>query len=215
MGVSPSTESELVSAEWLSLSDDLLAGLVHALNNRVTALSVFAELINLGDSQLASGGLLATEVERLQRVTALLAMLPARNQAAEALELDPVLGDAIALHAQHPRMRAIECVVERSGELPPVRAARWALLRLLLLMVHAAKGAALAARHERATLYLAGDAQSVTLRAFTGDDGGGAYAAALAAHCGGVLTRAEEELALTLPSLTELRRREKLARGAD
>jgi signal transduction histidine kinase len=215
MSASPPKDSETVSAEWLTLSDDLLAGVVHALNNRVTALSVFAELINLGDSQLASGGLLAAEVERLQRVAAQLAMLSARNQAAEALELDPVLGDAIALHAQHPRMRAIECVVERSGELPPVRAARWALLRLLLLMVHAAKGAAVAARYERATLYLTGDAQSMTLRAFTGDDDGGVYAAALAARCGGVLTRAGEDLALTLPSLTEVRRREKLARAAD
>jgi C4-dicarboxylate-specific signal transduction histidine kinase len=214
MRVSPPNELEIGAAEWLSLSDDLLAGLVHALNNRVTALSVFSELINLGDSQLASGSLLATEVERLQHVTALLAMLPARNQAAEALELDPLLDDAIALHAQHPRMRATECVVERSGELPPVRAARWALLRLLLLVVHAAKEAALAARYERAMLYLTGDAQSVTLRVFTGGDGG-VYAAALAARCGGVLVRAGEHLALTLPSLPEVRRREKLARAPD
>jgi hypothetical protein len=212
---SPPKEPETGSAEWLSLSDDLLAGLVHALNNRVTALSVFAELINLGDNQLASAGLLATEVERLQRATALLAMLPARHQAPEALELGPVLDDAIALHAQHPRIRAIECVVERSGELPPVRAARWVLLRLLLLVVHAAKGAAAAVRRERATLYLTGDAESVTLRAFTGDDEGGAYGAALAARCGGMLAWAGEDLALTLPSLTEVRRREKLARAAD
>ena len=32
-----------------------------------------------GDSQMASGGLLATEVGRLQRLSALIAMLPARN----------------------------------------------------------------------------------------------------------------------------------------
>jgi C4-dicarboxylate-specific signal transduction histidine kinase len=207
-------EPEAGSAEWLSLSDDLLAGLVHALNNRVTALSVFAELVALGDSQIASSGLLATEVGRLQRLSTLIAMLPARNQAAEALEVDPVLDDAIALHAQHPRIRAIECMVERSGELPPLRAARWALLRLLLLVVHAAKEAAEAARRARVTLYLAGDADSVTLRVLA-LGGGGAHAAALAGRCGGVLLQVGDELQLTLPSLKEVRRREQATRAAD
>jgi hypothetical protein len=211
---SPPMESDAGSAEWLSLSDDLLAGLVHALNNRVTALSVFAELITLGDSQMASGGLLATEVGKLQRLSALMAMLPARSQAAEALEVDPVLNDAIALHAQHPRLRAIECVLERSGELPPLRAARWVLLRLLLLVVHAARVAAEAARRERVTLHLAGDADSVSLRAFALDDGG-AYAAALAVRCGGALLQVGDELQLTLPSLREVRRREQVVRAAD
>jgi hypothetical protein len=213
--MSISKELETDSAEWLSLSDDLLAGLVHALNNRVTALSVFAELINQGDNQVTSGGVLATEVDQLQRVAALLAMLPARNQAAEALEVGPVLGDACALHAHHPRIRAMECVIERSGELPPVRADRWALLRLLLLVVHAAKGAAMAARRERVTLYLTGGADSLTLRAFSGNEGGGVYASALATRCGGTLRRAGGEIELTLPSLKEVRRREQLARAAD
>jgi hypothetical protein len=202
------------AAEWLSLCDELLAGLVHGLNNRVTALSVCAELIALGDGQMASSGALTVEVGRLQRASALIALLPARNPAAEALEITPVLDDAIALHAQHPRMRAIECVVELSGELQPLRVPRWALLRLLLLVVHAAKRAAGDERRERVTLYLAGDADSVTVRALTRGDGG-AYAAAMASRCGGALTGEAEKLVLTLPSLREVRRRELLARTAD
>ncbi|MFL5607655.1 MAG: hypothetical protein ACJ8AD_14490 [Gemmatimonadaceae bacterium] len=204
---------EAGAGEWVSLSDDLLAGLVHGLNNRVTALSVFAELIALGDSQMASSGMLATEVGRLQRLSTLLAMLPARTQGAEALEMDPVLDDAISLHAQHPRMHPMECVVERSGELPPLRAARWALLRLFLLVVHAAKGAAEAARRERVIIHLAGDADSVTLRVFA--LGGGVYAAALAEQCGGAIVQVGDELQLALPSLTAVRRREHIARAAD
>jgi nitrogen-specific signal transduction histidine kinase len=207
-------ESATGAEEWLSLSDELLAGLVHGLNNRVTAMRVCAELLTFGDDQMASGGVLAAEVDRLQRVSALIALLPARNPVAEALEIAPVLDDAIALHAQHPRMRAIECVVERSGELQPLRVPRWALLRLLLFVVHAAKGAAGDERREHVTLYLAGDADSVTVRALTRGDGG-VYAAAMASCCGGVLTREAEKLALTLPSLGEVRRRELLARTAD
>jgi hypothetical protein len=207
-------ESATDADDWQSLSDDLLAGLVHGLNNRVTAMSVCAELIALGDSQMVSGGMLTAEVERLHRASALIALLSARNPTAEALEIAPVLEDAIALHAQHPRMRAIECVVERSSELQPLRAPRWALLRLLLLVVHAAKGAAEEQRREHATLYLRGDADSVTVRALTRGDGG-TYAAAIASRCGGVLMREGGELALTLPSLREVRRREQLARAAD
>ena len=212
-GSSPN-DPEAGSAEWLALSDDLLAGLAHGLNNRVAALSVFAELIMLGDSQMASGGLLSAEVGRLQRLSALLAMLPARNQAAEALEIDPVLDDAIALHAQHPRIRAIECVVERRGELPPLRAVRWTLLRLLVLMVHAAKSAAETARRERVTFHLTGDADSLTLRAFALGRGG-LHAQALAARCGGVLVQVGDDLELSLPSLAEIRRREQLVRATD
>jgi hypothetical protein len=210
-GSSPQ-DLEAGSAEWLSLSDDLLAGLVHSLNNRVTALSVFAELITLGDSQMASGGMLATEVGRLHRLSTLIAMLPARNQAPEALEIDPVLNDAIALHAQHPRIRAIECVVERSGELPPLRVARWALLRLLVLVVHAATVAADTASRERVTLDLYGNTDSLRLRAFALGSGG---MHAQAARCGGALVQVGDELQLTLPSLTEMRRREQLLRAAD
>jgi hypothetical protein len=91
--------------------------------------------------------------------------------------------------------------------------ARWTLLRLLLLVVHAAKGAAEAARRERVTLYLTGDTASVTLRVFAAGDG--VHAAALAERCGGALAHVGDELRLTLPSLTEVRRREQLVRAAD
>jgi hypothetical protein len=52
----------------------------------------------------------------------------------------------------------------------------------------------------------------VTLRARARDDGG-AYGVAMAARCGGVFTREGEELALTLPSLQQVRRRERLPRA--
>jgi hypothetical protein len=200
------------AAEWLALSDDLLAGLVHSLNNRVTALSVCAELAELGDEQMVGEGLLRAEVARLQKASALVGLLPARGQA-EALEIGPVLNDAIAIHAHHPRVRAVECAVEVAGEPQPVRVPRWALLRALLLMVDAAKAAAQDARRTSVTLELSGDAESVRVRAAARDAGGG-YAAEMAAVCGGTMARENGTLVLTLPSLTELRRRERGSGGA-
>jgi hypothetical protein len=201
------------AAEWLALSDDLLAGLVHSLNNRVTAISVCAELAGLGDEQMLGGGMLVAEVSRLQQASALVALLPARGHA-EALEIGPVLHDAVAIHAHHPRMRAVECAVEIADATPPVRVPRWALLRVLLMMVDAAKARAQdAPQGTSAIVRLAGDANAVRVHA-SPREAAGVYAAEMAAVCGGTLSHEDGELVLTLPSLTELRRREREGRSA-
>jgi hypothetical protein len=198
------------ASQWVTLSDDLLAGLVHALNNRVTALSVCAELAGLGDDQMLSDGLLLAEVGRLQRASALVGLLPARGHA-EALEIAPVLDDAIAIHAHHPRMRSVECSVEVVGPMQPVRAPRWALLRALLIIVDAAKGKAQDEQRGTTTVQLSSDEPSVRVRA-SGRESEGAYATEMATLCGGTITREGDDLVLSLPSLTELRRRERTGR---
>lgn len=200
------------ASEWLALSDDLLSGLVHALNNRVTALSVCAELAALGDLEMVEDGVLQSEVARLQRVSALIGSLPARG-VAEALDIGPVLDDALAIHSHHPRMRRVECTVQVSAGMQPVRAPRWAMLRLLLVMVDAAKGGAQEAGQASTSIELASDAECVRLKTNAhGNDS--AYGVEMAAVCGGVLHREREGLVLTLPSLIEVRRRERTERGS-
>jgi hypothetical protein len=198
------------AAEWLVLNDELLAGLVHALNNRVTAISVCAELASMGDEQMLTDGVLKSEVSRLQRVGALIGLLPGRPHGPEALEIAPVLDDAIAIHSYHPRIRAIECLVEREGPIQPVRAPRWAMLRLLLFVVDAARAGAQDARRDAVTLRLSSDERSVRVRVIARESEG-AYVAEMAALCGATLVREGEELVLTLPALPELRRRERLS----
>jgi hypothetical protein len=197
--------------EWLALSDELLAGLVHALNNRVAALSACSELAALGDSEMLKDGILATEIERLQRASALFALLPARDRPGEALDLAPVLEDAMLLHSHHPRMPAIEGVLECQGLVHAVRAPRWALVRLLVLLVDAAKTTAREACADRFELTMSGadDAVRVWCRARRP---GLTYAARVAALCGGTLVSEGDLLVLTLPSLQETRRRERKAR---
>jgi hypothetical protein len=201
--------------EWMVLSDALLAGLVHALNNRVTALSVCAELAALGDTEMmAEGGMLPMEVARLQRASALIGMLPARERPAEALELAAVLEDAIALHEHHPRMRAIACTIARSATVQPVRAPRWALLRLLLVFLDRAKAAAEAVRADSLVLRLTGDERLMRVHVEAQGDGG-AYGASMASLCGGELSRDGADLVLTLPTLLHLRQRERSARAGE
>jgi len=195
------------AAQWATLSDALLAGLVHMLNNRVTALSVCAELAAMGDGEMVSGGVLMTEVRRMQAASALIGLMPSRPHPPEALELRPVLDDALAIHAHHPRTRLVECTVLADEAMQPVRAPRWALLRLMLVLVDAAKDAAAAAATS-AVFRLSSDEREVRLRIVTPSDGG-AYGDEMAAMCGSTLGRIGEELVLTMPSLRALRQRER------
>jgi len=199
------------AAQWAELSDALLAGLVHMLNNRVTALSVCAELATMGDAEMISGGVLMNEMKRLQQASALIGLMPSRPHKPEALELRPVLDDAISLHAHHPRTRLVACDVTLDSAMQPVRAPRWALLRLMLVLVDAAKEAA-ADSARSATMHLASDEQSALVRVSAPGDGG-PYGAAMAALCGGQLARDGAELVLSLPTLLQLRQREREARG--
>ena len=196
------------AAQWAELSDALLAGLVHMLNNRVTALSVCAELAAMGDEEMI-GTVLGTEMQRLQRASALIGLLPSRPHQPEALELRPVLDDAIALHAHHPRTRLVACDVAIEGKMQPVRAPRWALLRLILVLVDAAKDAA-AESARSATIRLASDERTASVR-ITAPHDGGPYGAAMASLCGGALTREGGELVLSLPTLLLLRQLERAA----
>jgi hypothetical protein len=195
------------AAEWLTLSDELLVGLVHALNNRVTALSVCAELTEFGDREVLGDGVLLAEVARLQRAGALLGLLPARGQA-EALEIAPVLHDAVAIHSHHPRSRTVRCAVEIIGTPQPVRVPRWALLRLLLIMIDAAKAVGRADERREVAIELSGDSETVRVRA-PARLVESTYGVGMATLCGGVLAREGEELVLSLPSLTALRRDER------
>lgn len=207
----PDTIPAAAAAQWAELSDALLAGLVHMLNNRVTALSVCAELAAMGDTEMMEGGVLMSEVKRLQQASALIGLMPSRPHRPEALELRPVLDDAIALHAHHPRTRLVACDVALDGAMQPVRAPRWALLRLMLVLVDAAKDAAAEASRS-ATIRLSSDEATAYLRVSTTADGG-AYGAAMAELCGGQLSRDGTELVLGLPTLLLLRQREREARA--
>ncbi len=198
------------AAQWAALSDALLAGLVHMLNNRVTALSVCAELATMGDEQMLSSGVLTTEVRRMQAASALIGLLPSRPHPPEALELRPVLDSALEMHAHHPRTRLVECRVDVQDAMHPVRAPRWALLRLMLVLVDVAKDA-VADSATPARFRLWSTEREVGLRVVTPSDGG-PYGAEMAMTCGGMLTRDGDELVLTLPSLGALRQRERASR---
>jgi hypothetical protein len=195
--------------DWRTISDELLQGLVHALNNRVAALSAFVELAKLGDEEGDPLTVLPAEIAQLHRVNALFALLPERKAEAEALELRAVIDDAILLHQHHPRLRGEQVTVTFEGTPGVVRAPRWALLRALVILVDAAKRPGEPARGRRdVALRVLGDDAAVRVHVATALLPS-ADLVALTERCRGHVTRTADEIVLTLPSLRELRRRER------
>jgi hypothetical protein len=199
--------------DWHTISEELLQGLVHALNNRVAALSAFVELARLGDEEGDPVTALPSEIAQLHRVSALFGMLPERKSEPEALELRVVLDDAIHLHEHHPRLRGEQVDVTFEGAPAVVRAPRWALVRVLVMLVHDARRAAQSGpRPSVARLRIRADDTIVALHVRTAAEPSSDLVA-LAERSGGWIARVQDDLVLTMPSLRELRRREREARG--
>lgn len=199
--------------EWSTLSDELLQGLVHALNNRVAALSAFVELARFGDDEADPLVVLPAEITQLHRVNTLFGLLPMRGAEPEALELPLVLEDALRVHEHHPRLRGERCEVVREGTPLPVRAPRWALFRALVMLVHAAKRSSHTVQGRGGSpIRVVGDASVVRVHVPT-QSGPSPSLVSLAERCGGQCTREGDELVLVLPSILELRRRERAGQG--
>jgi hypothetical protein len=193
--------------EWTPLLEDLLRGLVHAMNNRVTALSAFAELAAVEDGALEID-MLRHEIHRLHEVSSLVSVLASRSDELESLELSAVLEIGLEIHSHHPRMRSVPCTLERAGAILPVRVPRWAMLRLALLMIDAAKRVGGESHASTVAVWLSGNDAAVRLH-LVSPEPLGTDAAELARLCGGVLSHTSGEVVLELPSLLEIRRREK------
>jgi hypothetical protein len=210
------TEERPALAAWVELSDALMRGLVHALNNRVTAVSAFLELAALGDEELTAQRVLPGELARLQQVNMLFRLLLTEEMPAEAMELGSVLDDALVLHSHHSRLREVRCDVVREGDILPIRVPRWALLRLLLLMLECAKQQVgdTDSKTPPAVLHVAGRNDVIELTVFA-DCEPSRYALEMAALCGATLEFAEGNVTARLPTLQELRRNEHRAGNAE
>lgn len=205
-------EREPRETDWNSLTDALLRGVAHALSNRAGALTA---LRDLGTSDDEGRELLAGEIQRLTELIRLLRLVPAERSAlAEALEVPLLVRDAVAVLGLHAQARDVRWTVTVSGAPQPVRAERWVLLRVLLLLCAGALADAAAQGAGELRVTTAGD-DAATLASITTGNAStrwrvpDAYARMLADRAGAELRWADGPLELRLPTLAELRRRER------
>ena len=194
--------------EWMQLSDALLRGLVHSLNNRITALSAVGELAEMGEHDLATAAMVPGELGRMRQLASLFRLLVSDEAPPSAIEVGPVVDDALAMHTHHTRLRTVQCDLMRTDAGIPVRAPRWALFRLLLVLVEEGKRSAEREGLDRTMLRLSGDEQWLELQV----DGAELtpYAAAMARLCGA--DAAVGDAVARIPTLLEVRRLERLRR---
>jgi hypothetical protein len=197
--------------EWLSLVDEALQGLHHALNNRIGSLSALVELYQLGDLPPDGSGFesLAADLTRLSECNRIVRLLPRDSvPGEEPLILDDVLADVFAIHRFLHEVRDLQVTIVPTRYVEPVRVERWALVRVLTLLLNDAKRLA----KNIGTVVRAvteSDEQWVRIEFRVGstpidaipESGGGRYAEALAKTFGGVVGRKSGVAELRLPTL--------------
>ena len=128
--------------EWLDLVDHALQGLHHALNNRIGSLSAIVELYQLGELPPNGSGFenLAADLARLGDCNRMVRLLPRDGAAGEeSLILDDVIADVLAIHRFIHDVRDVQVVIVPTRYVEPVRVQRWALVRVLALLLADAK----------------------------------------------------------------------------
>lgn len=201
-------EGETPGEAWLAVSDGLVAGVHHALNNRLGTVSALVQLAALG----GSGGMdparaLRDELERLGDTLRLLSMIPRRpGEEPIPLQLGDVLADALALVAQHRDVRDVEFAVETAPDLLPVLCPETALVHALLALLVGAGTSARERGAARVAVRCTGDERRVRVEVEPegGAAGGGmdgAGLAALFAAAGGEAEATGSGIAARLPTL--------------
>ncbi len=131
------------AARWLSVHDDLLRGLTHALSNRVGTLSAVAYMVEMQPATVgASVATLRAEAERLEAVLQLMRLLPRKADAtAEPVIPTDTTTQAVALQSYHPNLGDVAVVVTLDGDLQPAYADPAVLVMAVTLILGAAQRA--------------------------------------------------------------------------
>jgi hypothetical protein len=197
--------------EWLDLVDQALQGLHHALNNRIGTLSAIVELYQLGELPTDGAGFesLSADLTRLEDANRVIRLLPRDGVAGEEpLILDDVLADVFAIHRFLHDVRELEVTIVPTRYVEPVRVERWALVRVLTLLLADAKRLAKSLNvGVRATTE--SDEQFVRVEFRVGSpvvdrvpaSSRGQYAELVAASFGGLVTRRPGVAELRMPTL--------------
>ena len=123
------------------IRDGILRGVAHALSNRVAALSGVAGLVDFGNlppDRLSRA--LGSEVSQLGQLVEMLRLLPSdARPRGEPIELKTLLPAVVALHALHADLRDVHCTIQHDRDAHPVHVSRSTFVHAVLVLIDAAK----------------------------------------------------------------------------
>lgn len=197
--------------EWLEVVEQALQGLHHALNNRIGSLGALVELYQLGDLSPDGAGFdnLASDLGRLEECNRVVRLLPRDGVAGEEpLILGDVLADVLAIHRYLHGADGVKVTAVPTHYVEPVRVERWALVRVMVLLLNDAKRLAKAC-DAVVRVVTESDEQRVCVEFQVGsplvagipESGGGRYAALVAESFGATVTRRPGACELRMPTL--------------
>lgn len=125
-----------VRPAWERMGEGLVAGVHHALNNRMASLRAVGQVLeaDLPPSHPLAGALTG-ELDRLEKTTKLLALLGVSEQQQLPIPIGDVLNEARSLYEIHHSLRDITLRIEVAQNLLPVMVNPSALLRGVMLAI--------------------------------------------------------------------------------
>ena len=199
-------------------ADLVVRGIAHELGNRTGTIAAAAEALAAADPASRYAAVLADEARRLDALLRLLRLVPLDPaRPPEPARPADLTADAVALFALHARGREARVAAEALDDAPPVRVHLAAVVRALVVLLDAARGAGDRVRLEHGgtdadlALRVAGAGSAATHAAEPAIAAAVAAARALVAADGGEVEHdaTNGALVLRLPTLAELRRRER------
>ena len=122
---------------WRTVSESLLGGIHHALNNRVAALSAISQVLGAGMPD--AGPIVAAlggEVDRLEQTVALITLLRrARSRNPEPVQLPELVAGLTPLLPHHGDLKDIEFIGDPDPGVLPAFAERDQLTRVMLVLM--------------------------------------------------------------------------------
>ena len=162
------------AARWLTIHDELLRGLAHALSNRVATIDAASYMLGLEGADVAGHtATLRGETERLEALLHALRALVGHEGGPEPVMPGDAVQGALALHAHHGDLRDIPCDVEIAPDTMPAYANPAALQHALLVALGGARRAAGTGGRVRVRVTSTGDEVAFAADAL-GADGVGA-----------------------------------------
>lgn len=140
MSVRVNLERECLQAEKLAAMDNVVAGIAHELNNPMTAILGYAELLLASETdprRKQRAALIAEEADRCAKIIAnMLTFTRSYGKKLESVNLNSLIEEVVSLRAYQMRVDHIRIHAYYDSDVPLIMAQPDALRRLFLNLVH-------------------------------------------------------------------------------
>lgn len=170
-------ERECLQAEKLAAMDNVVAGIAHELNNPMTAILGYAELLLSGESdpkRKQRAALIAEEADRCAKIIAnMLTFTRSYGKKLELANINSLIEEVVSLRAYQMRVDHVKIHAYYDAAIPPILAQPDAIRRLFLNLVHNAHQALLEVPESRRNFWVATAMKEGALHVQISDNGPG------------------------------------------